>query len=272
MKTAATPHRRRLLSKPLIACLLACVLTPPVTAGADDSAVSPEAYRFAEDILLSVLFHELGHGLVREFDLPVLGNEETLADAFATHYLTQHMPERAPAVVQARVTSLTIEAAEVPRPRWEVRGEHNNDARRAYQIAALAVAADPDKYRPIAQSIGMSTRDQRSSADYGAEIHRSWRRLLRPLRMPEGEASAEWRLTKDDGNALIDRFYRSPVVEEFTNAIEAFDWHSQITIQFRTGRGGAAWNRSQRSITVYSEYLERLVRQGVEATKQAAAK
>jgi hypothetical protein len=41
------------------------------------------------------MVHELGHALIREFDLPILGNEETMADAFATHYLTTHLPDRA---------------------------------------------------------------------------------------------------------------------------------------------------------------------------------
>jgi len=43
--------------------------------------------QFAEDVLFHVVMHEMGHALVREFDLPVLGNEETLADTFATHYI-----------------------------------------------------------------------------------------------------------------------------------------------------------------------------------------
>lgn len=228
---------------------------------------SAEAYRFAEDALLSVLLHELGHALVREFDLPILGNEETLADAFATHYATAYLPSRAPAILRARVTSLTIEASEAPRVEWEVRGEHNNDARRAYQIAALAVASDPQKYRFIAEGIEMSPRDQRSSADYGAEVHRSWRRLLPPTMMPAGQSSNEWRVTYDDGNGLIERFRDSRVVQEFTAIVRRFDWHSQITIHFREGDGGAAWNRSKRSITVNTKYLERLVKQGVIATE-----
>ena len=67
-----------------------------------------ELTRFAENVTLHVVLHELGHGLIREFDLPILGNEETMADAFATFYLTHYMPERAKAIIEARTRSLLI--------------------------------------------------------------------------------------------------------------------------------------------------------------------
>ena len=87
--------------------------------------------QFAEDVLFHVVMHELGHGLVREFDLPILGNEETLADTFATHYIVSRLPsERALQILKARVNSLMFEAREVPRDEWTVKGEHNSDARR----------------------------------------------------------------------------------------------------------------------------------------------
>ncbi|MBK7875588.1 MAG: hypothetical protein IPJ77_07530 [Planctomycetes bacterium] len=60
---------------------------------------------FAKDVTLHVVLHEIGHGLIREFDLPVLANEETMADAFATYYLTTQLPNRALDVLVARTQS-----------------------------------------------------------------------------------------------------------------------------------------------------------------------
>src|SRR5690606_28871599 len=91
--------------------------------------------QFARAVTLHVVLHELGHALVREFDLPVLGNEETVADAFATCYLTTYLPDRAVDVLSARVTSLMIEAEDAAAIDWS--GEHEPDARRAFRIAAL---------------------------------------------------------------------------------------------------------------------------------------
>jgi hypothetical protein len=223
---------------------------------------------FARDVTLHVVLHELGHALIREFDIPILGNEETAADAFATYYLTTCLPDRAVDVLAARTRSLMIEAAETPDVDWT--GEHDDDARRAYQIAALAVAADPVKYKPIADIVGMSTDDISDAADSGAEIRRSWRRVLAPLWMPGGEqgvgaASAEARLRHDADTPFLDRLCSDGLASEIEDAIGRFDWHSQVTIEFVDGSGGAGWSRSSRTVTVHSEYVRRFIEQGTRA-------
>lgn len=226
-----------------------------------------EVTPFARDVTLHVVLHEIGHALIREFDIPVLGNEETVADAFATYYLTTCMPDRAVAVLTARTTSLMIEAREASaHVDWS--GEHDHDARRANQIAALAVAADPVKYKPVADVVGMSDDDIDDARDYGAEIRRSWRRVLTPLWMPEGTASAEARVAYDDGSVFLRRLC-APVSDgggglaaEVGSALSRFDWHSQVTVKFVDGEGGAGWSRSGRTVTVNSAYVRRFVDQG----------
>lgn len=220
-----------------------------------------EASAFARNVILHVVLHELGHALVREFDLPILGNEETLADAFATHYLTTYLPERAEAALLARVQSLSIEASEVPRQEWTVAGEHNSDARRAFQIAALSVAADPAKYAAVAEAAGMTADDVRRASDYGTEVHRSWRRVLAPLWMPAGQPSGEARL-RHEGTPLFSSLLDEGLGDDLWAVVRGIDWHSQVTIDFRQGEGGAGWSRSLRTITVRSEYVRRFVEQG----------
>lgn len=218
---------------------------------------------FARHVMQHVVLHELGHALVREFDLPILGNEETLADAFATHYLVTHAEDRALPVLKARIDSLMFEARERPRHEWTVKGEHNSDARRAYQIAALALAADREKYLPLARTVGMLDREIRGACDYGAEIHRSWRRILRPLWMPAGQQSKEVRIRVDDFDGEFGTEIRAAnVAQHLADVMRRFDWHSQVTLHFKQGSGGAGWSRGRRTITVHASYLQRFVRQG----------
>lgn len=238
----------------------AAVTDDVVGAPADGPALP--LTQFAQDVTLHVVLHELGHALIREFDLPVLGNEETMADAFATHYLTTHMPERALDVLLARVSSLMFEAGEVPRAEWDVDGEHDNDARRACQIAALAVAADPQKYAPVAAAAGLSEENVRKATDYGTEIQRSWRRILEPLWMPAGLASSEARVEIEGRGRPLDELRTSGLAAELEAQLRRFDWHSQVAIRFVEGDGRAGWSRSARAVTVHDAYVRRFISQG----------
>jgi hypothetical protein len=224
---------------------------------------------FAADVTLHVVLHELGHAVIREFDLMVLGNEETMADAFATHLLAEHFPEQAVRAISARVRSLMIEAGEVPRDQWSVRGEHDNDARRAYQIAALAIAADREKYADVAKIAGMSERDIVKACDYGSDIHRAWRRTLSPL-MPAGKVSKKATFRADQSTRAFVDAGKPSLALTIQSALQRIDWPSQVTVDFVGGSGGAAWSRSKRTVTVNSAYLQRFIAQGVKAEAQAA--
>lgn len=246
-----------------IAELAALEAATEESSASTSSAAAPPT-PFAVEVTLHVVLHELGHALVREFDLPVLGNEETLADAFATHYLVTELPDRAFAVLHARITSLLHEAAQVPRAEWPIDGEHDNDARRAYQIAALALAADRGRYEPLADLVGMCPDRRRAATDYGAEIHRSWRRILGPLWMPAERPSKECRVVVEDGFPMSTPF-STELVPAVERALSRFDWHSMVQVAFTVGDGGAAWSRSKRTVTVHSGYVQRFVQQGAVA-------
>ena len=127
------------------------------------------------------------------------------------------------------------------------------------------MAADPVKYKPVADVVKMSAEDIEVATDYGSEIHRSWRRVLRPLWMPPGTASSEAKVTYDDGNAFIIRLCEGGLAKEIESALKRFDWHSQVTVRFVDGDGKAGWSRSSRTITINSAYVRRFIRQGNQA-------
>ncbi len=245
----------------------ATVGTPTISTPTAPGLVS----KFARDVTLHVVLHEMGHALIREFDIPVLANEETMADAFATFYLTTHMPDRALDAITARVTSLMIEAGEAAENErangvdWT--SEHDHDARRAYQIAALAVAADRERYAGVAAIVGMSEGDIRNAVDYGGELRRSWRRVLAPLWMPVGEESREAAVVYDKTDPFLVSLCEGGLASDVEAALRRFDWHSQVTIRFIDGSGRAGWSRSDRAVTVHSAYVKRFVAQGEKGLK-----
>ena len=110
--------------------------------------------------------------------------------------------------------------------------------------------------------------DIQKAKDYGAEIHRSWRRILAPLWMPDGVRSNEARVVCDPENESFAQVRSVGLVAELESIITRFDWHSQVTIHFAAGDGDAGWNRAERTVTVHSEYLRRFVEQGKVARGQ----
>ena len=61
---------------------------------------------------------------------------------------------------------------------------------------------------------------------------------------------------------LAAQIRESRLAKEIETVVKGFDWHSQVTVSFLQGDGGAAWSRSKRTITVYDEYVQRFINQG----------
>jgi len=60
---------------------------------------------FALDIVRHVLLHEMSHALIYEFKLPMLGNEEVMADTFANVVVSQTYRDDAVAIIKDRAGS-----------------------------------------------------------------------------------------------------------------------------------------------------------------------
>ena len=208
-----------------------------------------------EDVLLHVIAHEMGHALIREFDLPVLGNEEVLADAFATVHLHHRLPEDIGSIVEARVRSLLLED-----DRESVFAEHPSDARRAGQILCLAYGLDPETHEPLAQRVGMTRDEAANCRDSAPEIARAWRRLVAPLERPSDAPITEVR-TRFDDLPVLNLVRGNEKLRLSYDLLTAVDWHSQITLAFRDCDDGAGWNRNGREITICHALVERFEEQ-----------
>ncbi|QBF30891.1 DUF4344 domain-containing metallopeptidase [Thalassococcus sp. S3] len=214
---------------------------------------SAEMPSFTRNVTTHVVIHELAHALIREFDLPVLGNEEVIADAFATLFIARVLPDRAEDIVKDRARSWWIEAdgQEV-----DLQGEHPPDARRAYRAVCLLYGYDPAAYADLPAWAGLSDDDAAACADSAPEIARSWRRMLRSYVLPEGTGTREFRILYGDGPMELE-MRQSGLMEELGALIARFDWHSRITLLFDHCDGGAVWSRSRRTIRLCDDYVAR---------------
>jgi hypothetical protein len=137
-------------------------------------------HRFAANNSLFVLYHELGHLLFHQFDLPVLGREEDAADNVASWIL---LNRRGPEAEQALVDAaegwvLSGVAYDSGGDEGDYAAAHSLDKQRAYQIVCLMVGMDEAAFRPIANQYRI-VRDRQQSCQWDYDtIDRALRSLL----------------------------------------------------------------------------------------------
>ena len=131
--------------------------------------------QFVRGTLRFVLLHELGHGLVDLYDLPVLGREEDAADRFAAWWLSPDGRETGVDAIAAiewwMASARQSEARREDLPWWD---EHGIDEQRGYQIACLLYGADPQTMGPLAVRLGLPDERQASCLREAAQNAASW--------------------------------------------------------------------------------------------------
>jgi hypothetical protein len=103
---------------------------------------------FVSGNLLFALVLEVGHALVTEMGLPVLGREEDAADAYAVLSMLRIGTNFTDAVLIKAATSwfLADERAQREGIKASFYDEHGLDKQRAYQIVCLMVGSDAIRY------------------------------------------------------------------------------------------------------------------------------
>src|SRR3954447_6610866 len=116
----------------------------------------PERERVVEFVAGNALFtlgHELGHAVISEFNLPVLGREEDAADSFATLALLHVGTDFTHRVLVDAARGLLLIGEREMRmgvaPAFY--DEHGLDQQRAYTIVCLMVGSNPAAFRDLAQ-------------------------------------------------------------------------------------------------------------------------
>ncbi|WP_299611524.1 DUF4344 domain-containing metallopeptidase [uncultured Tateyamaria sp.] len=207
------------------------------------------------DALLHVIAHEAGHAVLREFDLPILGPEEDIAEDFATAFVYLTLPDRAEAIVEARAAQHRADNAQPGRF-----SEYRADAQRAGRMICLLYGFDPDRYTGLADRHAMGDEARDSCADMAPELLRSWRRTLAPLWIDPDARVTEVGLRVDPDLEAVAVANR-PLIETALSMLSRMDWHSRITLDIAQCDGSAGWRRNGRTIFLCSAYVDRMTRQ-----------
>jgi hypothetical protein len=120
-------------------------------------------------------FHEVGHGLIDQLELPAVGREEDSADQIATLTLIGTGDEGVGMALSGAYWFQLQQKGGNATPFWD---EHAFDGQRFYNIVCLIYGSDPGKYGKFVESGTLpAARAKRCPEEY-AKIGKAWNKLL----------------------------------------------------------------------------------------------
>ena len=134
---------------------------------------------YSDEVTLAghfTLLHELGHALVDQYQLPIIGREEDVVDSFATILLLQTGEEES---VIAGIEQFDVDAEEDEEfgelPFW---GEHSLSIQRVYNIACLVYGSDPNEYADFVGDDFLPEERAEGCSDEYEQAVEGWQTLL----------------------------------------------------------------------------------------------
>ncbi|KAB1087721.1 hypothetical protein F4V91_15555 [Neorhizobium galegae] len=188
------PMRRSLLPLALIGLLALPMPGAQAAALTDDlqglsKQQVEDSVEFAFGNALFFLFHEAGHMLVSEFNLPVLGREEDAVDTLSTLLLLEADGEVFDTALTDSVDGWTFsaeasEAAEEEQALWDV---HALDRQRAFSMVCMMVGKDAEKFKESADNLEFPEERRKQCVGEYQKARDSWFGVLKPHQRTDGQ-------------------------------------------------------------------------------------
>lgn len=219
------------------------VLSTAITAcaeGADD---------FVTANLASVLYHELGHAVIDQLQLPIFGQEEDAADVLSVLLINRmYDEETAQAVAYDAAFGFSAEASDVEQPVfWDT---HGPDEQRYFNLICLFYGANVDARHDLAQELMLPNERALSCEEEFVIAEDSWGPVLDEMGDLQGklvfQGSSDGFMSaflQDEVSALNDR-YRFPI--DIPVALES------------CGEANAYYDLDAQKITICQEFEDHL--------------
>jgi hypothetical protein len=211
---------------------------------------------------LFVLLHEMGHVLIAEMKLPVLGREEDAADTFAALTMLKVGTSFSQRVLAAAAKGWFLSDRRDQQTGAEplYYDEHNLSQQRAYQIVCFMVGSDPAKFKSLADETKMpEARQQRCNEEDYPKASRSWDTVLEPHRRASGQPEAKINVVYGDAEGDFEIFARSFRAIQMLEAVAQraaadYAWPDPFNMEMQScGRPDAVWVDKTRTIRICYE-------------------
>jgi hypothetical protein len=249
-------------------------LAPPQAMFRDSITLN----QFVSGTLRFVLLHEIGHGFVDLYDIPVLGREEDAADRFATWWMapdgqgqdgTDAIAAMEWWLASARTSGLSREQLAW----WD---EHGIDEQRGYQIACLLYGSDPQTMGPLAGRLGLPAERRESCVPEAQRNAASWSAFLRGQTstlthnldgfiVPKNYVDAESADTADAAKLVRDM----KLLEELSDMLGQFKFpEGAVMVRLYAqdcGMANAFWDPNEKNIVLCHELVNHIANVGYAA-------
>ena len=215
--------------------------------------------------VLFVAAQEMGHALIAEMGLPVLGREEDAADEFAVLTALQHGEKD----FSARVLIESAEGWFMDARRDKKIGdkptyydEHGVNEQRGYQIVCLVFGSNPVRFKELADETQLPDDRRRTCAwDYDT-ASRSWETVLAPHRRTVDQPKVQIQVNYGDIKGALALYAETFRALRFLETIaelaaDRFAWRAPIAMEMRScGEVGAKCIISTRTLRICYEMAQ----------------
>jgi hypothetical protein len=233
--------------------------------------MSPQAKReLVEFVLGNTLFvmaHEMGHALMYEMNMPVLGREEDAADSFAVVTalnIGTGFSERV-LIEAAKGWVLSSKRDKKQGNSLAFYDEHGLDLQRSYNVVCMMIGSDPEKYKTLAADTKLPEERQTSCVrDYKTTTW-SWGEMLKPHRRAADQPKVTITVKYEDDKkyAAQAKILRDMGLLDVlaAHAADRYVWPKPFSMVARScGDPNATWDIGSKTLTLCyelaSEFIE----------------
>ncbi len=206
----------------------------------------------------------MGHAVIGEMEMPVLGREEDAADSFATLTMLKLGTDfsRRVLIESAKGWFLSNQRDEKEGEMLPYYDQHEMDMQRAYQIVCFMVGSDPEKFKELAEATKLpEERRTTCKTDYGNTAW-SWQTMLKPHSRPADQPKQKIEVIYGDGKGKLEvyaRLFRDVGFLEnmAEHLVDRFTWPRPFVMEMRScGDSNAHWSGKTRKLEICYELAQ----------------
>ena len=232
------------------------VLTVSAHANTED-----EKWEFVWNTVIHILHHEIGHALIDQFEIPVVGQEEDAVDGFATVAILETYDDPQPILLDAAASWFAMHDERVAAGEEPTYFDlHDLDIQRGYRIICVANGYDPDTFAAAAAEVELPEDRLETCVDDADQAVASWDKLLTNAYRKQDGVGGKVKLSVVDVPEFADvkkRLDENGIAPEITKWMdETYNWPRPITVTFdKCGEENAFYMPGEVKVIMCYEFI-----------------